>query len=57
MVYYNRRRREIEAARQEADHKLDTANTLRGLGTQVWEGVERLRRIVSRVWCEPYTLS
>jgi hypothetical protein len=49
MVYYNRRRREIEAARQEADHKLDTANTLRGLGTQVWEGMERLRRIVSRM--------
>jgi hypothetical protein len=51
MVYYNRRRREIEAARQK---ELDTADTLRGLRTRVWEG---LRRIVSRCWCVPYTLS
>jgi hypothetical protein len=57
MAYYNRRRREIEAARQEADRKLDTANTLRGLRTRAWEGMEGLRRIVSWVWCEPYTLS
>jgi hypothetical protein len=50
-AHYNRRRREIEAARQK---ELNTANALRRLRTQVWEG---LRRIVSRCWCEPYTLS